>query len=196
MNNKKIKKLKTTKILLQNTLQHAMFFEEIRRDHDPLDFAGALVNFSDPRIAIMPFGRHILDVTHAAKDLNRLMGAEGCRFRGGTLRHSRLFGELLPLIFQEARLIRQQTRGLESHLHVGEFELNRLKRMDRLVETLPLARVLDRAVDRGLGYAQRLARDPDPAAIEDCHRDLEAFAVLAEAILFGDHGIFEDQRAR
>ena len=64
--------------------------------------------------------------------------------------------------------------------HVGELVLDRLEVGDRASERVPLLRVLACDVVRRLRDPDRLRGDPDPAAVERRHRDVEALALLVQ----------------
>src|SRR5439155_23717878 len=67
---------------------------------------------------------------------------------------------------------------------------------ERLSELTPLARVPDRALDRGARDPDRLRGDADASAIETRERDAEPAADLAEHRVGADARILEDERAR
>ena len=66
----------------------------------------------------------------------------------------------------------------------------------RLAERLPLLRVRARDVVRGLRDAERLRRDPDPAAVERRHRDAEALVLLVQQAVALDVRALDDDVVR
>src|SRR5207245_11719370 len=96
------------------------------------------------------------------------------------LRHRGLAGKRNALGAEDGRVIGEQARRLDLRGHVGEHEADALEGSDRLAELLPLARVLNRLLDRGTRDAERLTGDADAAGVESAHGDAEAFAFLVE----------------
>ena len=66
---------------------------------------------------------------------------------------------------------------------------------DRLAHRLARPRVLERVVGRALGDPERLRGDTGPRAVEDPHRELEAFALLAEQVRGRDAAVVESELA-
>ncbi len=64
---------------------------------------------------------------------------------------------------------------------------------ERLAELLALLGVGERLLESALGDADRLGRDADAAAVERRHGDLEALAVLAQALAGRDAHVVESQ---
>ena len=89
----------------------------------------------------------------------------------------------------------EQTRRLDLHRHIGEHELDALERADGLAKRLPLARVVRRHVERGLGHAGRRRRDVDAPAVQAGERDLQSLALGAEPVRGGNLALIEDQLA-
>ena len=75
-----------------------------------------------------------------------------------------------------------QPRGVGPRLHVGDLELDRLERTDRLAERLPLPGVAQRLVDAALGQPGGQRGDRDPALVEGLQELGEAAAPLAEQV--------------
>ena len=67
---------------------------------------------------------------------------------------------------------------------------------DRPPERVPLLRVLARDVVRGLRDPDRLRGDPDPAAVERRHRDVEALALLVQQPVGVDVRVHRDRVRR
>src|SRR6266700_2731506 len=91
--------------------------------------------------------------------------------------------------------VEEPTRRLALGLHVGELRLDQLVLRDRLPHRLARLRVLERVVGRSLRDTERLRRDAGAGAVEDAHRDAEAFALLAEEVGGGDAAAVERQLA-
>ena len=79
----------------------------------------------------------------------------------------------------------ERARRFELRRHVGELELQRLEIRDALAEGLALARVGERLVERRLRAAERAGADIEPAAVEPGHGDLEADALVRQAVRDG-----------
>ena len=67
---------------------------------------------------------------------------------------------------------------------------------DLLAERLPLARVLDRALEARADHAARARGDREAAVVERVHRDLEALALLADQVLGRHLDVLEEELAR
>src|SRR5882762_1298177 len=116
--------------------------------------------------------------------------------RGQELRHRGLARERKAAVLEACRLVDQEPRRLDPGGHVREQELDRLELGDRLPELPPLARVLERGVQRGLRDSDRHRPDRDAPAVEGLHELLEALAFLAfllEEILLGQLHVLEEE---
>src|SRR5690606_33280186 len=81
------------------------------------------------------------------------------------------------------RLVNEQPRRLDAHLHVGDLRLDGLERADRRAERVAFPGIRERGVIGGLRDAERLGRDADAAGVQHRHRDAEALTFLAEPVL-------------
>ena len=117
------------------------------------------------------------DLQRVDRHLHRGVGAVKLRHRG-------LARERLPSPAEPSRVVREQPRGFDPRGHVGKREVVTLF-MAALAHQLPSL------VDRGLGDAQRLARDADSPGVERAHGDREALPFRAEAVTGGDPHVFE-----
>src|SRR5690606_23426866 len=79
--------------------------------------------------------------------------------------------------------------------HVGELELQRLKGGDRLAELLALVHVFLCKGQCRLRSPYRTGGDIDAPAVETLHRNLEAFALGAEAVLHRYAHILKDRKS-
>jgi hypothetical protein len=129
-------------------------------------------------------------------DLHAFVADAAGGFAGVELGHGGFHRDLLPGVFDASRAHRQQPCGVELRGHVRELELDRLELADGLAELPALLRVLRRGIESATGHAQRERGDGDAAAVEYAHRVLEAFAQLADQILFGNQAVLEDQLRR
>src|ERR1700733_13585735 len=107
-------------------------------NYDALDFAGALVDFGDARVAIHALDGILATVTVAAVNLNRLVGdarghLAGKELGGGSLHREAPAGVLFP-----RRFAYEKPRRVNFSRHIGEHELNGLKISDRVPEGLAL----------------------------------------------------------
>lgn len=60
-----------------------VLFENFAGDHYLLDFGRALVNFRDSGVPVIPLGRHVRHVPHAAQHLHALVRVESRRLGSG-----------------------------------------------------------------------------------------------------------------
>src|SRR5262249_17176834 len=114
------------------------------------------------------------------------------------LRHRRELCQLRPLdavVDRLATAVEQPARSLASCLHVREHPGDELVAPDRLAERLASLRILRGVVRRTLRDAESLRRDARPRAVEDAHRDREALALVAEAVLGGNEAAVEEDLA-
>src|ERR1700687_4355143 len=99
-------------------------------------------------------------------DLNSLFTDPHAHFRSKQLRHRRLFGCCLPLVFHPGGAIHQQARGIDLRGHIGQLELNRLELTDWLSELLPLAGISQRRFVSSLSDTHSERRYGNSAAVE------------------------------
>ena len=69
------------------------------------------------------------------------------------------------------------------------------KLADRLAEGLALVGVLDAGVEAGAGEPDRAGADGEAALVDAAHGDLEALALLADAVLDRDADVVEGELA-
>src|SRR3990172_11478353 len=117
------------------------------RDHHPLNFAGAFIDLRDLGVAEVALDRKLAAVTDSSMDLDGGVGAEHRRLRGEELRHGGFQGValagLLGALLGQGRLQDKQAAGLDTSLHVGQFESDSLELPDRLAEGLALPGVTE-----------------------------------------------------
>src|SRR5262249_61712493 len=87
-----------------------------------------------------------------------------------------------------------EPRAVHLHRHVGEHELETLKRSDRLAELLALLRVAHGRSEGRLADAHRLGTHGGARAVEGAKRDLEALTFLAQPVLDGNLAVGEMER--
>ena len=103
----------------------------------------------------------------------------------------------LALLAEPRGAVDEHARRLDLGRHVRELPLDRLEVGDALAELPAFERVGAGRVVGGLGDADRLRGDADPAAVERLHRDGEALAVLAEQTVGIDpHAVQHDVGGR
>src|SRR5690606_17884548 len=78
-------------------------------------------------------------------------------------------------------------------LHVGDLELDRLVRADRVAEGLAFARVPQALVDTALREPDAERGDRDPALVEDPQELRVTAATLTEQVLLGHPAVVERQ---
>src|SRR3989440_11350861 len=133
---------------------------ERARDHDALDLVRALVDLRDLGVAQEALDRVLLDVAVAAEHLDGLDGDRHRRVRAEQLGHRGVLAHVaVAAIHLRAGLVEQLPARGALRLHVGELELDRLERGDRLAELLALLGVGGGVVGRALRDPQALRRD-------------------------------------
>src|SRR5439155_1024192 len=134
----------------------ALQAQQLARDDDALDLAGALVDLHDLRVAEEALDGELARVAVAAQDLDRVGRDLHGRVGRPALGHGRLVGVARdPRIHLARRVVDHEPGAVHEHRHVGEHELDPLEARDRLTELLPLLRVAHRRVERRLADADR-----------------------------------------
>src|SRR5438067_5295463 len=167
------------KDLIASTNLH---LEQLARDHQSLDLAGALSDGAQLHIAVKLLSRIILDEAVPAVDLHTLVGAAHCHFAGIELCHRRLLSSFDTSILHRRGAQSQQTSSLDLSCHVRQLPLDRLKLAYGPAKLLTVLRVFERRIKGALSDAQRQRRDRDSSSIKDAHRIDESIAFLAQKI--------------
>ncbi len=129
----------------------------------PLDFAGALPDAFDARVAPDPLQGQVVHQAHAAMDLDRFVGDESqhlCRFQLGH-RHV-LVGHGALVVFP-ACLKDHQVGSLQLRRHIGKLEGDALELADLLAELLTLRGIFHGMAKRTFGAARDRLRRPAAA---------------------------------
>src|SRR5688572_2407309 len=166
--------------------------EQRPRDDQALDLLRPLVQLGDLRVAHHPLDRELIDIAITAQDLDGIgrdphgvvTGHEFTQGRPPT-RVRRASVDL------DAGLVQQLARGFGAGVHVGQHRADHLEIADALAELLAVARVRGRDLQGALRDADRLGRDPGPAAVERVHRDREPVALVAEQVRRGHADLVE-----
>src|SRR5438105_39494 len=177
----------------------SVLLQHLAGDHEPLDLVRALVDLRDLGVAHHPLDGVLLDVAVAAEDLHRVGRHLHRDVRAEQLCHRGDLRQLRPvraLVDQLPALVEQAARRFALRLHVGQHRRDELVLRDRHAHGLARLRVLERVVRRALREAEALRADPGPRAVEDLHRDPEAFALLAEQVVRRDAAVVEEDLAR
>src|SRR6266700_738016 len=103
-------------------------------DYQALDFAGAFVDFSDARVAVIAFHRIFAAVAVAAMNLYRFMRDSRSHFAGEKFGHGSIHAEACSGILLPGGFANQQACGVDLRGHVRQHELNRLKFGDGMAE--------------------------------------------------------------
>src|SRR5215470_10717972 len=127
-------------------------------------------------------------------NLNRLFGDLDRDLRGVELGHRRFPRRLALVVFHPGRAQGEQSRRVDLHGHVGEFELDSLEVEDRLAELFALLRVFQGRFVRALRYAERQRGYRDAPAVQNLHGVDEAAPGLANQVLFWNPAILKDHR--
>src|SRR5215211_3926192 len=170
--------------------------EDLAGDDQALDMRGALVDLEQLGVAHELLDRILLDVAVTAEDLDGVRRDLHGRVGGEALRERRVERGLAPeaVVEHPRSLPGEQARGLDLRRHVRDEEVDALVHGDRDVEGDTLLRIVDRIVEGRLGDADRARRRAGPCEVERRHRDLEAFALLAESVRGRDDDVGEGER--
>ncbi|PAV72708.1 hypothetical protein WR25_01935 [Diploscapter pachys] len=133
-------------------------------------------------VAVQAFDAVIGDIAGAAIDLHRLVGDATHHLAGEILRRRAFQHHVFAAIFFGRRFQHHRTGDERFGLHVGDHALDQLVFGDRLAELLAAGGISDAVGDQPFGDADADRADVQPAAVEHAHRDLEAFALRAQAI--------------
>src|SRR5918996_2305768 len=120
------------------------FAQNLPRDDDPLDLAGAFADLADLGVAHHALDRVLGGVAVASEDLHRLGGGSHGQLGTVELGHRRLLLERLAVLLEPGGMIEQMGAGLDLHRHVGQLEAHRLEAADEAPELLPHAGVPQR----------------------------------------------------
>ena len=74
--------------------------------------------------------------------------------------------------------------------------MDQLEIGQRLAELVALLDMIDRELEQFFDRSDRAGAEPDTTAVEDLHRDLEAFAGLAQDVLGRDLHVLEIEAAQ
>src|SRR6185437_15859826 len=180
-----------------------LFTQELAGNDHSLDFASAFADGAELYVAVILFGRVVLDEAVATMNLDGFIGHADGHFSGVELGHAgltcdaRLVARTLGncAIGEPRSAVRQQARGLYLRCHVRELELNGLKIGDGLAELFAFLGVAHRALIRALRHAEAERRNRNAAAIEDLEAVDEALALGTEKIFRRHAAIGEDHFA-
>src|SRR5690606_9504863 len=139
---------------------------ELARDQHPLHLARPLTDLEDLGVPVEPPHGALVHETVAAEDLRRLPRVVHGGVRRGQLGDGRLLLERLTPQHLRRRLVVGQPRGVHARLHVGDLELDRLVRADRVAECLAFVRVPHALVDTALREPDAERGDRDPRSEE------------------------------
>src|SRR5262249_9434702 len=176
----------------------ALLAHHLAGDHEPLDLVRALVDLGDLRVAHHPLDRVLLHIAVAAEDLDGVGGHLHRDVGAVELCHRRdlrQLGRVDAVVDYLPALVKEPAGRLALRLHVREGRRDQRVLRDRLAHRLARLGVLERVVRRALGEAEPLRADPRPRAVEDPHRDPEAFALLAEEVVCRHPTVVEEQLA-
>src|SRR6266705_4773744 len=157
--------------------------ENRTRNDESLDLRRPFVDLRDPLVSIQLLHHVVFDESVPAVDLNgRVDGSVG-RLRREEFRDAGLIRVPLAEILQVRGAIVEQAGGVDLGCHVRELPLNRLEVCNLLAERLSFLRVLRGFLEGPLSNSEGLRRDADPATVESCHRDSEAFVEFSQQIV-------------
>src|SRR4051812_48690234 len=155
-----------------------LLFQQVPRDHQPLDLARTLTDGAQLHVAIKLLRRIIFDEPIAAMDLHALIGATHGDLAGIKLRHCGLLRGLESGVFHRRRTHGQQARRIDLSGHVGQLPLDSLEFADGLPELLARLGILQRRLICPLRHSQSKRGDRDAPTVEHLHRIDESLAFL------------------
>src|SRR5271157_1239427 len=158
----------------------SLVFQDLPRDDQPLDFAGAFADGAQLHMAIELLGGIVFDESVAAVNLHALVGTADSHFTCVELCHRGFERGLHPRIFHGSSAMREQTGSIDLGCQIGELECNGLKFADRFAKLLALLRVLQRGFIRALRHAESKCGDGNAATIESAHGIDETFAFMSQ----------------
>src|SRR6266581_636809 len=167
--------------------------DELLGDDDALHLVRSFADAEQRRIPVKALDREFLRVAVAAMNPQRFMGILEGRLGGEVFRHAGLHVAALAAVVDLGCIPDQQTRGFHTSRHLSQLELDRLVLADRLAESLPLLRILDRFRQRPGSDAHAARRDVYAAELEPAHGLPEPAALLADEIARGDAVILEHE---
>src|SRR5918996_135535 len=159
--------------------------------HHLVDLRRALVDHGRAGVPEIPLDAVLRGVpvraVHLDGEVRRLEG----RLGRVPLREARLAGVADAAVLKPGRLHHEELRRLVVEHHLGDHVLDELVLPDRLPERLPLARVLNGALQAGPDDAAGARCDREAALVEAIHGDLEAPALLSDEVLGRDRDVLE-----
>src|SRR5271167_4331772 len=96
--------------------------QDLPRDDQPLDLAGAFADGAELYITIELLGRIVLDEPVAAVNLHSFVGTLHCDLARVQLRHRGFKGGFHSCVFHRSSAMRKQTGGINFGRQIGKFE--------------------------------------------------------------------------
>src|SRR5215510_4164404 len=174
---------------------HRETFQQPAGDDELLDLIRALAHGEELGVTEVALHGQLLDVPHAAVDLNGLTGTELGGLGGEELGHTGLEVAALARRLERGRLVGQELGSLDACGHLGELGLDELVLRNGLTEGLALLDVADRVLESRPGEAHAARRHIDAPALEGTHDHREAGVLLAEQVLQRHARILKDEFA-
>src|SRR6266540_2833025 len=148
-----------------------------------MQLAGPLVDHRRFGVAQVALDGELVAVAVRAVDLDRVQGGLDRMLRGVPLGEAGLAGVAPAVVLQPAGSPHEEAPRLRATGHVGQHLLDELVVADLLAKRLPLAGVRHGCVQGGLAETDGPRRNGVAALVDRAHRDEEALALLAHAIL-------------
>src|SRR5581483_2722719 len=127
--------------------------QQLPRDHQALDLAGAFADGAQLGVAIKLFDRIILDEAVSAVNLDSFIRHPHGDFGSIQLGHGGFLVDVRARILEPGRAQREQPRRFDVGGHIGQLVLNRLEFRDESPELFPLFGILKGRFKRPLGHA-------------------------------------------
>ena len=115
---------------------------------------------------------------------------------GRVLGHDAVVERVRGVVHQAGGAIGHRVGDEDARRHVGELLLDRAELGDRLSELLPVAGVLDGAVEALARGSDGAAAELEPSDVQDVDRDLVTAPRLAEEVLRRHLCVLQDELAR
>ena len=185
--------LQTQNLRTCSRSEDARVGHDFTADNEPLDLRGSLVDGEDAGVTVELLDGGLSVESHAAEDLDGVVGGLVGVVSGKALGHRSPQGVPASSVDLASGLVGHETGHLDTGSHVGDHKGNGLVLEDGLAHRLTLEGILDRLVHRAASDSDGSDGDGGTSVIEGSHGNLEAIALLAEAVLLGDHDVLKGE---
>src|SRR5581483_2777087 len=159
---------------------YALIFQNLSRDHQPLNLARSFANGAQLHVAVKLFRWIILNESIATVNLYPFICDSNSDFAGVELRHGRLQSSLHAGVFHRGGSIGEHSGRINFRRHVRQFPLDCLKVADRASKLFALLGIFERRFVRTLRHTQPEGGNRNAPAVQDLHSINEAVPFFAE----------------